>query len=418
MNASKKIMNQGKSEDATTTVTAPKSSKKLGKAGLGPSKKSVFMGAICVVLILALCIGVAVQQLQPTTVLKIGKTKLNMDDMMYPIYERESKYAPSDELYQMYVGTSIWDTTYLGDDTTIDKTLTNSNGLKIEIINAETEYEVLYQEAIKAKYSLTDDEKKDAVKQAEKALKGLSIKQKLQLCISKKNLTSRFEKRILADRYKADRKKETDKTVDEKTAIADVSKTDLREYDVQFYAFAKSSTDSSTGQQTVLTDAQIDAYKKQLKTIAKKAKTAKDFTTLLGDNTETGVKYDSAEFTEKDGWSDYVSTTTLAKIKKMKNGAISDVIEDKQTGYYLVIKMVNNNSTASYDDACDEAIDTAKQDAYNTWLADLEKKYDIKQYGDVWDDVKIGTVTTSIVTVDDLSKMAESDSSEASSESK
>ena len=94
---------------------------------------------------------------------------------------------------------------------------------------------------------------------------------------------------------------------------------------------------------------------------------------------------------------------------------ISGVITDSSTGYTMLIKMVNNNSNKSYDSACDEAITSAKQTAYNEWLAKLEKKHQIKKYDSVWNDVKIGTVTTSIVTADDLSKMAEADSSSSKS---
>ena len=150
--------------------------------------------------------------------------------------------------------------------------------------------------------------------------------------------------------------------------------------------------------------------------LAVKAKTAKDFTKLLGSEKESGVTYNSGNFTEKEGWSTYLSDANLKKIKKMKNGEISGVITDSSTGYTMLIKMVNNNSNKSYDSACDEAITSAKQTAYNAWLAKLEKKHQIKKYDSVWNDVKIGTVTTSIVTADDLSKMAEADSS--SSESK
>ena len=292
---------------------------------------------------------------------------------------------------------------------------TNAEGLKQEIINAETEYAVLYNEAVKAKYKLTKDEEKDARSQAKKAVKGLSFVQKLQLNISEKKLSKRFEKRILADRYKADQKKMTDATVNEKDAIKNVSKKDLRQYDVQYYSFAKKSTDSSTGTETKLTDKQIKEYTKKLNELAAKAKTAKDFTKLLGSKKESGVTYNSGNFTEKEGWSTYLSDANLKKIKKMKNGEISGVITDSSTGYTMLIKMVNNNSNKSYDSACDEAITSAKQTAYNEWLAKLEKKHQIKKYDSVWNDVKIGTVTTSIVTADDLSKMAEADSSSSKS---
>lgn len=418
MNASKKIMNQGKKEETISTSSAPKTNSKvkLGGASDGPGMKTYVLGGFCVALILILCIGVGIQQFKPSTVLKIDGEKITMDDMMYPIYERESKYLPSNEIYESYLGTSIWDAGYMGTDSTVDSNVTNAEGLKQEIINAETEYAVLYNEAVKAKYKLTKDEEKDARSQAKKAVKGLSFVQKLQLNISEKKLSKRFEKRILADRYKADQKKATDATVNEKDAIKNVSKKDLRQYDVQYYSFAKKSTDSSTGTETKLTDKQIKEYTKKLNELAAKAKTAKDFTKLLGSEKESGVTYNSGNFTEKEGWSTYLSDVNLKKIKKMKNGEISGVITDSSTGYTMLIKMVNNNSNKSYDSACDEAITSAKQTAYNAWLAKLEKKHQIKKYDSVWNDVKIGTVTTSIVTADDLSKMAEADSS--SSESK
>lgn len=418
MNASKKIMNQGKKEETISTSSAPKTNSKvkLGGASDGPGMKTYVLGGFCVALILILCIGVGIQQFKPSTVLKIDGEKITMDDMMYPIYERESKYLPSNEIYESYFGTSIWDAGYMGTDSTVDSNVTNAEGLKQEIINAETEYAVLYNEAVKAKYKLTKDEEKDARSQAKKAVKGLSFVQKLQLNISEKKLSKRFEKRILADRYKADQKKTTDATVNEKDAIKNVSKKDLRQYDVQYYSFAKKSTDSSTGTETKLTDKQIKEYTKKLNELAVKAKTAKDFTKLLGSEKESGVTYNSGNFTEKEGWSTYLSDANLKKIKKMKNGEISGVITDSSTGYTMLIKMVNNNSNKSYDSACDEAITSAKQTAYNEWLAKLEKKHQIKKYDSVWNDVKIGTVTTSIVTADDLSKMAEADSS--SSESK
>ena len=417
MNASKKIMNQGKKEETISTSSAPKTNSKvkLGSASDGPGMKTYVLGGFCVALILILCIGVGIQQFKPSTVLKIDGEKITMDDMMYPIYERESKYLPSNEIYESYLGTSIWDTGYMGTDSTVDSNVTNAEGLKQEIINAETEYAVLYNEAVKAKYKLTKDEEKDARSQAKKAVKGLSFVQKLQLNISEKKLSKRFEKRILADRYKADQKKMTDATVNEKDAIKNVSKKDLRQYDVQYYSFAKKSTDSSTGTETKLTDKQIKEYTKKLNELAAKAKTAKDFTKLLGSKKESGVTYNSGNFTEKEGWSTYLSDANLKKIKKMKNGEISGVITDSSTGYTMLIKMVNNNSNKSYDSACDEAITSAKQTAYNEWLAKLEKKHQIKKYDSVWNDVKIGTVTTSIVTADDLSKMAEADSSSSKS---
>lgn len=416
MNSSKKLLNKNNEERKPQGISAPSSKTTLGGGAQGPNTKAIVLGVFCVLLVLVLCIGVGVQQFKPQIVLKVNDTKFSMDNMMYPIYERESEYLPSNELYEQYMGTSVWDASYMGEDPTVDTSLSNAEGLKQEIINAETEYEVLYQEAVKADYKLTDDEKKDAEEQAEKALKGLSWSQKMQLAISKNKLVKRFEKRILADRYKKDKQAETDATVDEKQAIAEVSKTDLREYDIEYYSFSKTYYDEQTGQSVDREDTEIADLEKELKKLAKKAKKADDFTTLLGEDSESSITFEEDAFTEEDGWSDYLSDANVKKIKAMKNGEISDVIADEDTGYYMIVKMVNNNSTESYEEACDEAVENAKTDAYYSWLDEVKKDYTIKTYDSVWDDVTIGTVTTSIVTADDLSKMAESDSSEATSE--
>ncbi len=417
MNSSKKLLNKNNEEmRKSPSVSAPSSKSTLGGGAQGPNTKAIVLGVFCVLLVLVLCIGVGVQQFKPQIVLKVNDTKFSMDNMMYPIYERESQYLPSNELYEQYMGTSVWEASYMGEDPTVDSSLSNSEGLKQEIINAETEYEVLYEEAVKADYKLTDDEKQDAKEQAEKALKGLSWSQKMQLSLSKNKLVDRFEKRILADRYKKDRQKETDATVDETKAIAEVSKTDLREYDIEYYSFSKTYYDEQTGQSANRTDTEIADLEKQLKKLAKKAKKAEDFQKLLGEDSESEITFEEDAFTEKEGWSDYLSDANVKKIKSMKNGEISDVIVDADTGYYMFVKMIDNNSTASYDEACDEAVENAKIEAYYSWLDEIKKDYTIKTYDSVWNDVTIGAVTTSIVTADDLSKMAESDSSEATSE--
>lgn len=416
MNSSKKLLNKANEDTHKSLVSAPTSTSTLGKGSNGPGTKAIVLGVFCALLILVLCIGVGVQQFKPQTVLKINDTKFSMDNMMYPIYERESNYLPSNDIYQQIMNTSVWDTAYMGSDPTVDSSVSNAEGLKQEIMNAETEYEVLYREATKAGYKLTDEEKQDAKDQAAKAVKGLSWSQKLQLSISKNKLTKRFEKRILADRYKEDKKKETDASVDENTAIASVSKDELREYDVQFYSFSKTSTDEESQSSVTRTEDEISNLEKDLKSLAKKAKKAEDFTKLVENEENSDIEYETASFTEKDGWAQYLSEDNLKKVKAMEKDEVSGVIKDETTGYYMVVKMIDNNSTKSYDEACDTAIEDAKNTAYYNWLDELKKNYNIKVYDSVWKDVTIGTVTTGIVTADDLAKMAESDSSEATSE--
>ena len=414
MNSSKKIMNKqnGESAKESSQVSAAKGNKRLSDGGFSDTKKIV-IGAICVIIVLALCIGVGIQQFQPKVVLKVNDTKLTMDDMMYPIYERESAYLPYDEMYQMYTGKSIWENNYMGSDRNITSTVTNAIGLKQEVIDTETEYEILYQEAKKAGKKLSADDKKEVQDEVAKALKGLSFTQKLRLNISKSKLTKRFELRKLADNYKKEQTKELDKTVDEKAAIKDISKKDYREYKVQCYAFSNTSTDSD-GNTKKLSDSEKSKLEKELQELYKKAADAKDFSKLLKDDSKSDIKFSDTSFTEKDGWSMVTDKKLLKQIKSMKKDEISDIIKDEKSGYVLFVKMVDNNSNDSYKKACDSAITSAKNDAYDTWYQGILENYKVSTNSDVWDDVTIGSVTTNIVTAADLEKMND-DSSDATS---
>lgn len=414
MNSSKKIMNKqnGESVKESSQVSAAKGSKRLSDGGFSDTKKIV-IGAICVIIVLVLCIGVGIQQFQPKVVLKVNNTKLTMDDMMYPIYERESAYLPYDEMYQMYTGKSIWENNYMGSDRNITSTVTNAIGLKQEVIDTETEYEILYQEAKKAGKKLSADDKKEVQDEVAKALKGLSFTQKLRLNISKSKLTKRFELRKLADNYKKEQTKELDKTVDEKAAIKDISKKDYREYKVQCYAFSNTSTDSD-GNTKKLSDSEKSKLEKELQELYKKAADAKDFSKLLKDDSKSDIKFSDTSFTEKDGWSMVTDKKLLKQIKSMKKDEISDIIKDEKSGYVLFVKMVDNNSNDSYKKACDSAITSAKNDAYDTWYQGILENYKVSTNSDVWDDVTIGSVTTDIVTAADLEKM-NGDSSDATS---
>ena len=102
----------------------------------------------------------------------------------------------------------------------------------------------------------------------------------------------------------------------------------------------------------------------------------------------------------------------------MKNNEISEVFLDEEAGYYVFVKMIDNNSTESYESACDSAIKEAQDAKYDEWYTALKDGYKIEINDEIWDTVVIGTVTTGIVTAEDLSAMNEEASSDATSESK
>uniref|UniRef100_UPI003078FF17 peptidylprolyl isomerase n=1 Tax=Jutongia sp. TaxID=2944204 RepID=UPI003078FF17 len=153
---------------------------------------------------------------------------------------------------------------------------------------------------------------------------------------------------------------------------------------------------------------------KELQELYKKAADAKDFSKLLKDDSKSDIKFSDTSFTEKDGWSMVTDKKLLKQIKSMKKDEISDIIKDEKSGYVLFVKMVDNNSNDSYKKACDSAITSAKNDAYDTWYQGILENYKVSTNSDVWDDVTIGSVTTDIVTAADLEKM-NGDSSDATS---
>ena len=411
MNSSKNIMNQQKKDKGAKEAVSPsvpeKTLKKSGGFLAGRDLKPIILTVLCVVLVVVLCVGVAIQQFKPKVAVTVGGTKFTLDDMMYPIYELESTYLPYNEWYQSMSGGTIWEADYQGEAGTMSG-VSNSIGWKQEVLNAEVQYEILYQKAKEAKYELTEDEKKDAAEDAKEALEGLSWLQKMQLNISESKLTERFEKRALADRFKKDQQEELNKDVDEEKTIADISKEDYRQYDIQYY-YAPLKISTEEGEAKELTSDEKKELEGKMKEIASQAKTAEDFTTLIGEDESSITLEKEGKFTEKGGWT-YVSDKNLKKIKKMKNGTVSDVILDEN--YYVVVKMVDNNSEEAYKTACDDAIKAKQNSAYSDWYDKEQEKYDVVVNTDVWTDVVIGTVTTDIVTAEDLEKM-KGDSSDA-----
>ena len=157
----------------------------------------------------------------------------------------------------------------------------------------------------------------------------------------KENLISRFEKRILADRYKEDQKEILNKEVDEDAAIKDISKEDNRQYDLEYYYVSLSTTDSE-GNSKELSDSDKKELADEMRDLLKKAEKAKDFSKLVEDEEKSDIKYNTASFTEKAGWT-FVSDKNLKKIKALKNGEISEAFIDDSAGYYVFVKMTDNN---------------------------------------------------------------------------
>ena len=175
------------------------------------------------------------------------------------------------------------------------------------------------------------------------------------------------------------------------------------------------STTDSKGNTKELSKSDKKELADNIKALAKKAEKAKDFSKLIEDESKSDIKYNTGKFTEKSGWV-FVSDKNLKKIKALKNGEISEPFIDDSKGYYVFVKMIDNNSTEAYQSECNKAIDAARQAKYDEWYKGIKDGYKVKVNNEIWDEVTIGAVTTGIVTAEDLQAMEEEASSGVSGE--
>lgn len=73
--------------------------------------------------------------------------------------------------------------------------------------------------------------------------------------------------------------------------------------------------------------------------------------------------------------------------------------------------MIDNNSTESYESECDKVIEEAQKVKYDEWYKGIKDGYKVEINNEIWDDITIGAVTTTIVTAEDLQAMAEEETS-------
>ena len=111
------------------------------------------------------------------------------------------------------------------------------------------------------------------------------------------------------------------------------------------------------------------------------------------DDKNKGISYTTKDLIETD--EDFLDAKTLKKVKKMKNGEVSDLIETED-GYY-VIKMVNNNDPEAYDNQCATVISQEEETQFDTVYKNTIKAEYIATAQSFWK----GRVTIGYLTYDD-----------------
>lgn len=368
--------------------------------------KVVIMSTIGILLVIAMVVGMAVENFKPKETMSINKEKVTMSDSMYYLYMAEAQGNYMDSFYRQLYGQSYWD---MQDEQTGQ---TYRDTAKLQAEQTIEQYTILYKEAVKAGYKVNDEDKKSAAKDVKDIRKNLTFEQKNKTGMTKGALTKVLEKKYCVDRYKQDIIDGFD--IDDQKIRDGVKKADYRQYDVQYYQVATTTQDKDG--KSVDVDKETKAlYKAELEDLAKRAAT-EDFDSLTPDAIKVTSEANSSssdetpeetpEVTDDENAPKYYSnftadgkfvagdgtfTTDVEKVlKKMKNDEVSEVIE--ADGAYYLVKMVNNNDDEAYEKQVSDQISQKENEEFNTWYEEVFKNYTVKLNSKVWDELTIGSV--------------------------
>lgn len=394
-------MNTSKTTLKKTDVDGKKPIKKAGE-GSHTSMKAIILGAIAVAIVIALIVGISLENLKPQLVMTINDDKVYMSDAAYYIYEAEAQGSYMDQIYQAYYGSSYW-------DMTDDSGVANRDSAKANLETTIEQYEILYKEAVAAGYKINDEDKESAASDVKSIRKNFTLEMKNMTGLTKKAMTSVLEKKYCADRYKQDIIDGFD--IDDQKIRDGVNYDEHKQYDIQYYMISTTSYDDEGN--SVEADADTKAaYKAELEELAKRAAT-EDFDSLTPNAIEVTAEAEatatpdttaSPEATTDPDAPVYNSTFTADGkfvagdgtfttdfediVTKMDNDAVSDVIET-ESGYYLV-KMINNNDDEAYEEEVKNQIANEENTQFDSWYQDLVGNYTITINDEVWNDITMG----------------------------
>lgn len=316
---------------------------------------------VSLVLIAILISAILFDRLYQRVLVTIDDEKYHMDDLSYYFYTLESQY----DYYNQIFGGSSWDMTF--DEET---GATMRDVAKNDAVDMAVYTEVLYKEAVKEGYSLTEEEKQTVSDNVDTLFGG----QITEAVIKKNNFTKSYlrdvlSKSTLVERFRQDKINAMD--IDDEGIKAAINYDEYRQYDIE-YLFISPNTQDADGNPKPMGEVEkTDAYNK-ISSYYESAKATEDWSTLIPEEEEQ-LTYRKTNFLES---STTFSDEMEAMMMAMDNGAISEIYE-AEDGYYIV-RMINNNSSAAYDSAVTQAITTEENTRFDSLYEDeIKVKYDI-----------------------------------------
>ncbi len=311
------------------------------------------------------------------TVAKVDNMKIGMNEMMYYIYQTEQEGNSYEEFYQSYFGSSYWDMAY-------DEERTFRDAAKEDTLNAAVMYTIFEEKAEEAGYSLDEEEKAEIAKEAQTFYDSLSENQKETMGLTLEQITAIQEKIVLSNKYYEEVMAGV--SVDEDVAASRVDLDEYRQYDVSYIYSPTIGYDENSNIIEYDEEEKKEAYE-MLSSLLPKAKETEDFNELISEE-ETILEVGEIGFLKGD---ELFGAVFEKEALKLENGQTADKIIEEEDGYYI-IRMDNNNSTESYDEAVAEAIENARYEAFQEVYNQMKEDYTIEINDSVWDDMVIGTI--------------------------
>ncbi len=307
----------------------------------------------------------------------INDTDIYLNELMYYIMAVESNGAQYDAYYQQFTGTSYWDTEY-------SEGVTMREQAKEYVMDTAQMYEILYDKAVKAGYTLTDDEKTQAESNADQILSSISEEQLKITGFTKEVLAKVQEKLSVGGKYYQDLIDGFD--IDEEEIKASINRDEYRQYNTE-YLFIPTTELDENYEYIDLSEEEKAAAKTSITAALDKAKAGEEFSVITEE--DDTITTSTLNFAIDDGTAEEAYQEAAVKLE---NDACTPDIVETETGYYI-IKMVDNDSSEAYDQAVEEAISQAQEEAFDAEYQKMKEEYTVTINSDVWDPIVMGETT-------------------------
>lgn len=328
------------------------------------------ISCLCIVLISLIVTGCKKTnetKITETRVVTVNDFNVYLDEMMYYIWQTETEYDSYNDYYEENYGVNFWEQD-AGDG------LTARDFIKDDVMDNVVQSYILWDQAVAAGITLTKEEQETSKTKAQEILTGFTEKQKETVQLSEERLTEILEKEALVDKFFNETLESYE--VDEEQIRTELEEQMEKEYEVDVISIPKNE----------LLEDETNPYD-AMNQMLEQAKITEDWSTLVEDS-ESSFIYETYTITEND-------TVCPEEIKKevfnQKIGDITPMIETEEE--YVIVKIINDNATKSYETSIENAIENQKLTEFNTYYEELRNKYTIIIEEEVWGTIEIGTLT-------------------------